>query len=75
MGVKYSEGQFAINKDDVMPSTDGNHVLYRPDENSVYMKFKIVQDMNNADKYLIDKDKGVAATKEDIAEAEAVGDK
>jgi|GEM_PF-5738931 len=75
MGVKYSEGQFAINKDDVMPLTDGNHVLYRPDENSVYMKFKIVQDMNNADKYLIDKDKGVAATKEDIAEAEAVGDK
>jgi hypothetical protein len=75
MGIKYSEGQFPINKDEVLPLTDGVHILYRPDENSAYMKFKIVQDMNDAKMYLIDKDKGLAATDEDIAEAEAVSNK
>ena len=78
MGVKYSEGQFPINKDEVMPMTDGKHILYRPDDSAVYVKFKIVQDMNDAKMYLIDKDKGITATSQDTAEAEAVsgtGDK
>lgn len=75
MGVKYSEGQFPINKADVKPLTDSNYVLYRPDDKSTYVKFKVIQDMNNADMYLIDKDKGVAATEEDIKEAEAVSGK
>jgi hypothetical protein len=75
MGIKYSEGQFPINKDEVLPLTDDVHVLYRPDEDSAYMKFKIVQDMHNSNKYLIDKDKGAIATDEDIAEAEAVSNK
>lgn len=74
-GVKYSEGQFPIDKADVMPLTDGRHILYRPDEDSAYMKFKIVQDMHNSDKFLIDKDKGVMATEEDIKEAEVVSNK
>ena len=72
MGVKYSEGQFPINKDEVMPLTDGKHILYRPDDSAVYVKFKIVQDMNDAKMYLIDKDKGITATSQDTAEAEAV---
>jgi len=72
MGIKYSEGQFPINKDEVMPLTDGKHILYRPDDSAVYVKFKIVQDMNDAKMYLIDKDKGITATSQDIAEAEAV---
>jgi len=75
MGVKYSEGQFPIGKDEVMPLTDGKHILYRPDENSAYFKFKIIQDMNDAGKYLIDKDKGIAATEQDIKEAEANADR
>ena len=70
MGVKYSEGQFPINKDEVMPLTSGTHILYRPDEKSAYMKFKVIQDMNNTDMYLIDKDKGVNATEKEIEEAE-----
>jgi len=70
MGIKYSEGQFPINKDKVMPLTDGKHILYRPDDSNVYVKFKIVQDMNDAKMYLIDKDKGVTATPEEIREAE-----
>lgn len=75
MGVKYSEGQFPINKDDVMPLTDEEYVLYRPDEDSAYMKFKVVQDMHNSEKFLIDKDKGVIATEREIKEAEAVSNK
>ena len=36
---------------------------------------KLVQDMHNSEKFLIDKDKGVIATEREIKEAEAVSNK
>ena len=74
MGVKYSEGQYPINKADVKPLTDGKHILMRPDEKSGYMKFQILQDLPTTKQFLINFKKGVAATPEEIKEAEAVAD-
>ena len=74
LGVKYSEGQYPINKADVKPLTDGKHILMRPDEKSGYMKFQILQDLPTTEQFLINFKKGVAATPEEIKEAEAVAD-
>jgi len=71
MGVKYSDGQYPINKTDVKPLTDGKHILMRPDEKSGYMKFQILQDLPTTKQYLINYKKGVAATEAEIKEAEA----
>ena len=71
MGVKYSDGQYPINKTDVKPLTDGKHILMRPDEKSGYMKFQILQDLPTTKQYLINYKKGVAATEAEIQEAEA----
>jgi hypothetical protein len=73
-GVKYSEGQYPINKSDVKPLTDGKHILMRPDEKSGYMKFAILQDLPTTKQFLINFKKGVAATPEEVKEAEAVAD-
>ena len=73
-GVKYSEGQYPINKSDVKPLTDGKHILMRPDEKSGYMKFAILQDLPTTKQFLINFKKGVAATPEEIKEAEANAD-
>ena len=71
MGVKYSEGQYPINKADVKPLTDGKHILMRPDEKSGYMKFQILQDLPTTKQFLINFKKGVAATPEEVKKAEA----
>tara|TARA_R110001606_G_scaffold126084_2_gene259879 strand:- start:490 stop:1968 length:1479 start_codon:yes stop_codon:yes gene_type:complete len=74
MGVKYSEGQYPINKSAVKPLTDGKHILMRPDEKSGYMKFGILQDLPTTKQFLINFKKGVEATPEEIKEADAVAD-
>ena len=74
MGVKYSEGQYPINKSDVKPLTDGKHILMRPDEKSGYMKFAVLQDLPTTKQFLINFKKGVAATPEEVKEAEANAD-
>ena len=74
MGVKYSEGQYPINKSDVKPLTDGKHILMRPDEKSGYMKFAILQDLPTTKQFLINFKKGVTATPEEVKEAEELAD-
>ena len=71
MGVKYSEGQFPIDKADVKALTDGKHILWKPKDEEGYMKFKILQDLPSTNQYLIDKNKGAPATPEEVKEAEA----
>lgn len=71
MGVKYSDGQYPINKSDVKVLTDGKHIIMRPDEKSVYMKFLILQDLPSTKQYLINYTKGTTATEAEIAEADA----
>lgn len=73
-GVKYSEGQYPINKSDVKPLTNGKHILMRPDEKSGYMKFTVLQDLPTTKQFLINFKKGVAATPEEVKEAEANAD-
>jgi len=74
MGVKYSEGQYPINKSDVKPLSDGKNILMRPDEKSGYMKFEILQDLPTTKQFLINYKKGTAATPEEIKEADAFAD-
>ena len=74
MGVKYSEGQYPINKSEVKPLTDGKHILMRPNEKSGYMKFAILQDLPTTKQFLINFKKGVEATPEEIKEADALAD-
>jgi len=74
MGVKYSEGQYPINKSDVKPLSDGKNILMRPDKKSGYMKFEILQDLPTTKQFLINYKKGTAATPEEIKEADAFAD-
>lgn len=71
MGVKYSEGQFPIDKAAVKPLTDGKHILWKPMGKEGYMKFKILQDLPSTNQYLIDKNKGAPATPEEVKDTEA----
>lgn len=72
MGVKYSEGQFPIDKAAVKSLADGKHILWKPKEEEGYMKFKILQELPSTNQYLINKNKGDHATPEEVEEAEAI---
>jgi hypothetical protein len=70
-GINYSKGEFPIGKTDVMPLTDMKHVLWRPEEDKAYKKFKILKDLKTSGKYVISYKDSVDATEADIKEAEA----
>ena len=71
MGIKYSEGEYPLNKSDVLVMTDGQSLLYRKDEQSGYIKFPIKQKLPSTDQLLVDFKKGKPATDNEVKEGMA----